>query len=106
MHCRRGPTANQCAPPTLSTTTPAITSPTPTTLVTLSGSPRNTAPIATMAAVPSPDHIAYATPTGTTFTDCAMNTNASAYAASTPTVGQSFVNPSVALSRLVPTTST
>src|SRR5690625_93441 len=62
-------------------------------------------PTATIAAVPSPDHIAYVKPIGISFTVCARAMKELAYAARHPIDGQSRVNPLVTLSRLVPRTS-
>src|SRR5690625_551669 len=62
-------------------------------------------PTATIAAVPSPDHIAYVKPIGISFTVCARAMKELAYAARHPSDGQSRVNPLVMLSRLVPRTS-
>ena len=45
-------------------------------------------PIVTTAAVPSPDHMAYATPIGIDFTACDRKTNDSTYPVRTATVGR------------------
>ncbi|ETZ56465.1 hypothetical protein L838_0675 [Mycobacterium avium MAV_120709_2344] len=55
-HLRPGAGPGQCAPVRFSVTTPATISPTPTTLVTDIGEPRNSTAISTISAVPMADH--------------------------------------------------
>jgi hypothetical protein len=55
--------------------------------------------------MPTPDQIAYVTPTSNFYNDIAINVNAVAYPAKTPKDGHNLLRPSLALRERVPTIS-
>jgi hypothetical protein len=88
-----------------SITTPTMISPMPAVFSSPPGSPRKTIPITAIVAVPTPDQIAYAVLTGTSFSAWLKNQKAEAYPSAVITDGTSRVNPSLYLSDVVAMTS-
>lgn len=62
--------------PRFSSTTPPITRAIPAIFAAVAASPMNTIPMAAIAAVPTPAHIAYAVPTDIVFSVCASRVKA------------------------------